>query len=68
MAAKPYDPLHFVPSPEVVREKLRETLTLADRLRLLLDLAERMRLPIAISTEATPTIPVTAPRPEVGRG
>lgn len=46
MARKPYDPLHFVPTPDVVREKLMETLTLAERLRLLLDLAERLSLPL----------------------
>jgi len=46
MARKPYDPLHFVPSPDVVREKLQETMTLAERLRLLLELAVRMRLPV----------------------
>lgn len=46
MARKPYDPLHFVPSPDVVREKLKETMSLAERLRLLLELAERMRLSV----------------------
>ncbi len=46
MARRPYDPLAFVPAPGVIREKLAETLTLAERLRLLLDLAERIRLPV----------------------
>ncbi len=55
MARQPYDPLHFVPSPEVVREKLHETMTLAERLRLLLELAERMRLPLAIASTTVST-------------
>jgi hypothetical protein len=42
MARRLYDPLAFVPSPDVIREKLTETLSLAERLRLLLDLAERL--------------------------
>lgn len=40
---KKYDPLHFIPSVEVVREKLEETLELADRLKILLEVAERIR-------------------------
>lgn len=46
MARRPYDPLDFVPSPEIVRQKLTETLTLAERLRILLELAEQLRLTI----------------------
>jgi len=46
MARRPHDPLDFVPSPEIVRKKLMETLALAERLRILLDLAERLRLPV----------------------
>ncbi|MBP3955038.1 hypothetical protein J8F10_07050 [Gemmata sp. G18] len=46
MTRRPYDPLAFVPHPDVVRDKLRETLTLAERLRLLLELAERLQLPL----------------------
>jgi hypothetical protein len=42
MARHPYDPLAFVPSPDAIRKKLSETLTLAERLRLLLDLSERL--------------------------
>ena len=53
MARRPYDPLAFVPSPDVIREKLRETLTLAERLRLLLDLAERLRSPIVTTDKLT---------------
>jgi hypothetical protein len=53
MARRPYDPLAFVPSPDVIREKLRETLTLAERLRLLLDLAERLQRPLATATDLT---------------
>jgi len=44
MARRPYDPLDFVPSPEIVRKKLADTLRLAERLRILLELAERLRL------------------------
>jgi hypothetical protein len=40
---RPYDPLNNVPSPEVVREKLAETVALAKRLRILLRLSERDR-------------------------
>lgn len=46
MARRPYDPLAWIPSPEVVREKLIETETLAQRLRILLNLAERLHLPL----------------------
>jgi hypothetical protein len=42
---KPYDPLAMIPSPEAIRERLTETLTLAERLRILLDVAERLRAP-----------------------
>ena len=51
-----YDPLAFVPSPDVIREKLCETLTLAERLRLLLELAERMRLPLTTLDAIAPPI------------
>ena len=51
MARKPYDPLAFVPSPDAIRETLRETQTLAERLKLLLELAERLRLPLAPASE-----------------
>jgi hypothetical protein len=55
MPRRPYDPLEFVPSPDVVRAKLTETLTLADRLRILLDLSERLHLPTpSAGTLATP--------------
>lgn len=47
MPRKPYDPLAMIPSPEAIRERLTETLTLAERLRILLELAERLRLPIS---------------------
>ena len=46
MAHKHYDPLDFVPSPEIIRQKLTETQSLADRLSILLELAERLRLPL----------------------
>ncbi len=54
MARRPYDPLNFVPSPEVVRDKLREALTLAERLRLLLELAERLHPPLAPAADLAP--------------
>jgi hypothetical protein len=55
MARRSYDPLAFVPSPDVIREKLREALTRAERLRLLLDLSERLRLPIVTADTLTPS-------------
>ena len=51
MARRTYDPLDFVPSPEIVRQKLTETLTLAERLRILLELAERLRLPLVPASD-----------------
>lgn len=51
MHRKPYDPLAVIPSPEAIRERLTETLTLAERLRLLLDLAERLRLPLVPASD-----------------
>jgi hypothetical protein len=42
---KLYNPLAMIPSPEAIRERLTETLTLAERLRILLDVAERLRAP-----------------------
>jgi hypothetical protein len=46
MPRRSYDPLACIPSPDAIRQKLDETLTLAERLRVLLDLAERLRLPL----------------------
>ena len=51
MPRKLYDPLAMIPSPEAIRERLTETLTLAERLRILLDLAERLRLPLVVASE-----------------
>ena len=51
LSRKPYDPLTLVPSPEAIRERLTETLTLAERLRILLDLAERLRLPVTTADQ-----------------
>ena len=64
MARRPYDPLAFVPSPDVIREKLRETQTLAERLRLLLELAERLQLPLTTAD----SVPPPAERMGVDRG
>lgn len=47
----PYDPLAVIPSPDAIRQRLTETLTLAERLRILLDLAERLRLPVTTVAE-----------------
>jgi hypothetical protein len=63
---KPYDPLAAIPSPEAIRERLTETLTLAERLRILLELAERLRLPIT-TADRLPT-PATTKAKEGGRG
>ena len=46
MPRKPYDPLAVIPSPDAIRQRLTETLTLAERLRILLELAERLRMPL----------------------
>jgi hypothetical protein len=54
MPRRPYDPLTYIPSPDVLRDKLRETLTLAERLRILLDVAERIRLPLNTADKLTP--------------
>ncbi len=51
MPKKPYDPLAVIPSPDAIRERLTETLTLAERLRILLDVAERLRLPLVAANE-----------------
>ena len=64
MSRRNYDPLDCIPSADVVRAKLEETLSLAQRLRILLDLAERLRLPLAKGSDLV----TTADRPEVARG
>jgi hypothetical protein len=56
MPRKAYDPLTCIPSPDVLRDKLRETLTLADRLRILLDVAERIHLPLTTADTLTPPV------------
>jgi hypothetical protein len=40
---KLYDPLAWVPTPETIQKRLAETEVLAERLRVLLELAERLR-------------------------
>ena len=62
MPRKPYDPLAVIPTPEAIRERLTETLTLAERLRVLLDLAERLHLPLATADR-----PPTTQRPQAGK-
>jgi hypothetical protein len=54
MPRKPYDPLACIPSPDAIRARLTETLTLAERLRVLLDLAERLRLPVTTAADQLP--------------
>lgn len=51
LSRKNYDPLAAIPSPEAIRARLSETLTLAERLRILLDLAERLRLPLVAASD-----------------
>jgi hypothetical protein len=51
MARRPFDPLDFVPTPDIVRQKLTETEQLAARLRVLLDLAERLHSPVTNAYE-----------------
>jgi len=46
LSRKPYDPLAVIPSPEAIRQRLTETLVLAERLRILLELAERLQSPL----------------------
>ena len=41
---KLYDPLAAIPSPEAVRERLSQTLVLAEKFRILLEVAERLQL------------------------
>ena len=54
MAAKPYNPLTTIPSPEAVRRRLEETLTLARQLRILLRLSERLQQADARRREVSP--------------
>lgn len=55
MSRKPFDPLAVIPSPEAIRQRLTETLTLAERLRILLELAERLRLPLVPASDLIAT-------------
>lgn len=57
---KEYDPLAVIPSPEAIRHRLTETLTLAERLRVLLELAERLQLPLSSGSD------LPAPTPAKG--
>jgi hypothetical protein len=59
-----FDPLAFIPSPEVIREQLAETLTRAERLRILLELAERLQLPLTTAAD----LPTSPTRQGVNRG
>ena len=54
MPRKPYDPLSTIPSPEAVRERLAQTLALAEKLRVLLELSERLRLADATAADRLP--------------
>ncbi|MDY3557590.1 hypothetical protein R5W23_000117 [Gemmata sp. JC673] len=72
MARKPYDPLAAIPSPEAIRERLTETVTLAERLRILVDLGGRLHLPVTTADRLpVPTggrcrvrSPLIPPRPQ----
>ena len=57
MPRTPYDPLAVIPSPDAIRQRLTETLTLAERLRILLELAERLRLPVTTADRLPAPIP-----------
>jgi hypothetical protein len=57
---KEYDPLAVIPSPEAVRERLSQTLVLAEKLRILLEVAERLRL--AVTTADKLPAPNTEPK------
>jgi hypothetical protein len=54
LARRPYNPLAAIPSPDAIRERLTETLTLANRLRILLELAERLRQPVPADCSTVP--------------
>jgi hypothetical protein len=64
MNRKPYDPLAVIPSPEAIRDRLTETLTLAQKLQILLDLAEKLQLPLATAD----TLPLPEPKGGPSRG
>ncbi len=57
MSVKPYDPLAMIPSPDAIRQRLTQTLELAERLRILLELAERLRLPLTTASLLPPPVP-----------
>jgi hypothetical protein len=61
---KPYDPFAVIPSPDAIRQRLAETLTLAERLRILLELAERLQLPITTADRLAPP----SAHPTAGKG
>lgn len=65
MPRRPYDPLAMIPRPEAIRQRLTQTLTLAERLRVLLDLSEKLNLPL--TTGDTLTAPTGDTRAEGGR-
>jgi hypothetical protein len=62
---KEYDPIARIPSPEVLRERLSQTLTLAEKLRILLEVSERLRLPV---TTGDHLLVADAGPPKGGRG
>jgi hypothetical protein len=72
MARKRYDPLQFIPSPEVVREQLEQTLVTAERLRVLLEVSERIQSTRAVVPSPDiagvhpATIPMLGPAPTAG--
>ncbi len=56
MSRKLYDPLVCIPSPDAIRDRLHETITLAERLRLLLEFAERLHQPTTPTTNLTASL------------
>lgn len=64
MARRSYDPLDCIPSADVLRAKLREAETFAERLRILLAVAERLQLPLTTGAD----LPQPAARKTVDRG
>lgn len=56
MSRRTYDPLHCIPTPDAVRQRLAEVEQQADRLRILLEVAERVHLPLTTADRIpTPT-------------
>jgi hypothetical protein len=66
MPRKNYDPLAAIPSPEVVRERLSQTLELAEKFRILLEVAERLRLAANAADKLPPRPAPSTTQPKGG--